>query len=63
MKALSLVFAIVLMSLLISEGLGACMTACDQDLCNSDCRAKGKLTGVCTNYDKCPSHSPMICDC
>lgn len=64
MKALSLVFAIGLMSLLISEGLGGvCMTACDAQLCNSDCKVKGKFYGTCMVDTNCPSHSPMICDC
>lgn len=41
MKTLVILFAIGLMSPLLCEGLGLCMTACNSDFCEGGCKIKG----------------------
>lgn len=67
MKALSLIFAVGLMSLLISEGLGICIPedVCDDDLCKGYCAIEGFPPGTnkCIYGDSCPYDSPLVCKC
>lgn len=63
MKTLVILFAIGLMSPLLCEGLGLCMTACNSDFCEGGCKIKGYFSGMCSSDLSCPRGRPMICNC
>lgn len=54
MKTLIMLFAIGLMSPLICEGSGLCMTACNSDSCEGGCKIKGYFSGMCSSDLRCP---------
>lgn len=63
MKTLVISFAIGLMSPLLCEGLGLCMTACNSDFCEGGCKIKGYFSGMCSSDLSCPRGRPTVSNC